>query len=71
MNKNTFKFEISFNLNTLKGEQLDSTSMKAFQTQLFNFIQEWNGYHGSFYAFGSEFGDRDIEPTALKVKRIK
>jgi hypothetical protein len=70
MNKKTFKFEVSFNLNTVKGEQLDSTSMRAFQTQLFNFVQEWNGYHGHFYGFGSDLGDRDINPTAVKVKRV-
>lgn len=71
MNKNTFKFEVSFNLNTVTGEQLDSTSIKAFQTQLFNFVQEWNGNNGNFYAFGSDYGDRDIDPTAVKIKRIK
>lgn len=71
MNKNTFKFEISFNLNTVEGEKLDNTSMRAFQTQLFNFVQEWNGYHGNFYGYDSYLGDRDINPTAVKVKRIK
>jgi len=71
MNKNTFKFEVSFNLNTVNGEELDSTSLKAFQTQLFNFVQEWNGYHGSFYAFGSDYGDRDVDATAVKVKKVK
>lgn len=69
MKKNTFKFEVSFNLNTVNGEQLDSTSMRAFQTQLHNFVTEWNGYRGHFYAYGSDLGDRDVNPTAIKVRR--
>ena len=71
MSKNTFKFEVSFNLNTVDGEQLDSTSMRAFKTQLHNFITEWNGYNGCFYAFGSDYGDRSVNPTAIKVKAVK
>jgi hypothetical protein len=70
MNKNTFKFEVSFNLNLADGEELDTTSMRAFKNQLFNFVQEWNGYHGHFYAFGSDYGDRDVNPTAIKVKKV-
>ena len=71
MNKNTVKFEVSFNLNTLKGETLCPDSLKALQAQLYNFVQEWNGTNGYFYAYGSEYGDRDIDPTAIKVKRVK
>ena len=70
MNKKTFKFEVSFNLNLAKGEQLDTTSIRAFQTQLHNFVQDWNGRNGYFYAFGSDYGDRDIDPTAIKVKKL-
>lgn len=71
MNKKTFKFEVSFNLNLVDGEKLDNTSMRAFKNQLFNFVQEWNGYHGHFYGYDSYLGDRDINPTAIKVKHIK
>lgn len=70
MKKNTFKFEVSFNLNTVEGEELDSTSMRAFKTQLHNFVTEWNGYSGCFYGYGSDYGDRSIDPTAIKVRRV-
>jgi len=70
MNKKTFKFEVSFNLNLAKGEKLDTTSIRSFQTQLFNFVQEWNGNNGYFYGYDSIYGDRDIDPTAIKVKRL-
>ena len=71
MKKHQFKFEVSFNLNTTKGESLDSTSIRAFRNQLYNWMQEWNGNHGNFYAYGSDYGDRDIHPTNIKVKQIK
>jgi len=70
MNKKTFKFEISFNLNLAKDERLATDSIRAFQTQLHNFIQDWNGNNGYFYTYGSVYGDRDIDPTAVKVKKI-
>jgi hypothetical protein len=71
MNKNTFKFEVSFNLNTVDGEKLDRESIQDFRDCLEGFVRTWNGQQGFFYSFGSEYGDRDIEPTALKVKRVK
>ena len=69
MNKNTFKFEVSFNLNTVDGEKLDRKSIQDFKDSLEGFVRSWNGQDGYFYSFGSEYGDRDIEPTAIKVKR--
>ena len=70
MNKNTFKFEVSFNLNTADGEQLDRRSIQDFKDSLEGFVRSWNGQDGYFYSFGSEYGDRDIEPTAIKVKKL-
>lgn len=70
MKKNTLKFELTFNLNTSKGEILDQDSIKDFQQSLQCYIEEWNGYHGSFYAYSDGY-DTDIDPTAIKVKRIK
>lgn len=71
MIKNNLKFEVSFNLNTAEGEQLDQRAIRNFRDCLEGFVREWNGYHGHFYTFGSEYGDRDINPTAVKVKRIQ
>ena len=70
MNKNSFTFEVSFNLNTTKGEKLDHRAIQDFRDSLEGFVRTWNGQNGYFYAFGSEYGDRDIDPTALKVKRV-
>jgi hypothetical protein len=70
MKKNTFKFEVSFNLLTAKGEKLDRESIQDFRDCLEGFVRSWNGRDGYFYSFGSEYGDRDIEPTAIKVKKV-
>jgi len=70
MNRNTFKFEVTFNLNTVAGEKLDSRSIQDFKDCLEGFVRSWNGQDGYFYAFGSEYGDRDIDPTAVKVKKV-
>ncbi len=70
MNKNTFKFEVSFNLNTVDGEKLDRRAIQDFRDSLEGFVRTWNGENGYFYSYGSEYGDRDIDPTALKVKRV-
>jgi len=70
MNKNTFKFEVSFNLNTVDGEKLDRRSIQDFRDSLEGFVRTWNGENGYFYSYGSEYGDRDIDPTALKIKRV-
>jgi len=72
--KNKFKFEVSFNLNTLKGEELDQDSIKEFQKSLEAYVEDYNGYHGSFYAYNDNANaayDTDIDPTNIKVKRIK
>jgi hypothetical protein len=70
MKKNTFKFEVSFNLNTNKGETLDQESIKDFQKALEAYVEDFNGYHGSFYAYADGY-DTDIDPTNIQVKRIK
>lgn len=69
MNKNTFKFEVSFNLNTVDGEKLDRKSIQDFKDSLEGFVRSWNGQDGYFYSFGSEYGDRDVTPTNVKVKK--
>lgn len=74
---NKFKFEVSFNLNTLKGEKLDLDSIKEFRKALEAYVDDYNGYHGSFYAYSDGDGkdgvgyDTDIDPTNIKVKRTK
>ena len=71
MIKNNLKFEVSFNLLTdSKGEKLDQRSIRDFKDCLEGFVREWNGYHGYFYTHGSDYGDRDVSPTAVKVKRV-
>lgn len=71
MIKNNLKFEVSFNLLTdSKGEKLDERSIRDFRDCLEGFVREWNGYHGYFYTYGSDYGDRDVSPTAVKVKRV-
>jgi hypothetical protein len=55
MKKNTFKFEVSFNLNTATGEQLDRGSIQDFKDSLEGFVRSWNGQD---------------EPTAIKVKKV-
>lgn len=70
MNKNTFKFEVSFNLNTVDGEIIDRKSIQDFKDSLEGFVRSWNGQDGYFYSFGSDYGDRDIDPTAIKVKKL-
>lgn len=67
---NKFKFEVSFNLNTLKGEKLDLDSVKEFQKCLEAYVEDYNGYHGSFYAYADGY-DTDIDPTNIQVKRKK
>ncbi|MEB3209594.1 MAG: hypothetical protein VKK63_11875 [Synechococcus sp.] len=68
--KNTFKFEVSFNLHTQKGEEIDKKSVKDFQGALKAFIEEYNDYHGSFYCFGP-FHDRTADAEQVKVKPVK
>lgn len=69
MNKNTFKFEVSFNLNTQEGETLDKDSVKTFKQALKEFVYDWSGNVGYFYAYAKDY-DTDITPTAIKVKRL-
>lgn len=71
---NKLIFEVSFNLNTLKGEKLDQDSIKEFQKCLEAYVEDYNGYHGSFYAFKDTADgsyDTDIDPANIEVKRIK
>lgn len=68
MNKNTFKFEVSFNLNTADGEKLDPKSIQDFRDALEGYVHEWSGYHGYFYAYAKNY-DRDVTPTNVKVKK--
>jgi hypothetical protein len=65
-----FKFEVSFNLKTQKGEKLDVDSIKEFQKALEAYVEDYNGYHGSFYAYADGY-DTDIDPTNIQVKKLK
>jgi hypothetical protein len=68
--KNTFKFEVSFNLNTASGEKLDMDSIRNFRDMLEGFVRNWSGENGYFYAHADHY-DTDIFPTSIKVRRVK
>lgn len=71
---NKFKFEVSFNLKTQKGEKLDQNSINEFQKCLQAYVEDYNGYHGSFYAYADTPNggyDTDIDPTNIQVKKLK
>lgn len=68
--KNTFKFEVSFNLHTQKGEEVDKGSIKNLQNMIKAYIEEYNDYHGSFYCYGP-FHDRTADAEQVRVKLVK
>jgi hypothetical protein len=70
MKKNKFKFEVSFNLNTLDDEKLDKCSIKQFELALFDFVYNYAGEQGYFYTYSKD-SDEDILPTSVKVKQVK
>jgi hypothetical protein len=67
--KNTFKFEVSFDLNTSEGEKLDMRSLREFRDMLEGYVRSWSGEHGYFYAYHDGY-DTDITPSNIKIKRI-
>ena len=67
--KNKFKFEVTFNLDTEKGEKLDKLSIKQFETALFDFVNNYAGYEGSFYTYSKD-SDGEVMPTKIKVKQV-
>jgi hypothetical protein len=69
MKKNKFKFEVSFNLNTFKGEQLDKHSIKEFERGLYDYVNNYAGEEGTFYTYSSD-SDGEAFPTNLKVKKV-
>jgi len=68
MKKNKFKFEVSFNLNTRKGERLDKYSIKQFKNDLFDFVNRYAGEEGTFYTYSND-SDGEAFPTNIKVKQ--
>lgn len=68
--KNSFKFEVSFNLDTYKGEILDKKSIKEFRRQLKEFVIDYSGGCGYFYVYGKDY-DADVFPKKIKVKQIE
>jgi hypothetical protein len=70
MKKNSFKFEVSFNLNTDDNETLDMESIKGFHKDLKRFVLEWPGKLGYFYTYSKD-SDGESFPTSIKVKKIK
>jgi hypothetical protein len=70
MKKNKFKFEVSFNLNTIDDEKLDKLSIKTFECDLFDFVYNYAGEQGCFYTYTKE-SDGEVYPTNIRVKRIK
>lgn len=70
MKKNKFKFEVSFNLNTLKGEQLDKYSIKEFERGLYDYVNNYALEEGTFYTYSRD-SDGEVYPTSIKVKQIK
>lgn len=70
MKKNKFKFEVSFNLNTIDDEKLDKLSIKTFERDLFDFVYNYAGEQGYFYTY-TKYSDGEVIPTNIKVKQIK
>lgn len=67
--KNKIKFEITFNLDTDEGHKLDKHSIKSFELALYDWINNYSGYHGHFYTY-SKNDDGETVPTKLKVKKV-
>jgi hypothetical protein len=70
MKKNKFKFEVSFNLNTIDDEKLDKHSIKQFELALYDYVNNYAGEYGSFYTYTKD-SDGEVYPTSIKVKQIK
>ena len=68
--KNSFKFEVSFNLELFNGETLDKKSIKQFERQLKKFVIDYSGERGYFYVYSKDY-DADVYPKNIKVKQIK
>jgi hypothetical protein len=68
--KNSFKFEVSFDLNIYKGETLQKGSIEEFRRQLKEFVFEYAGDRGYFYVYGKDY-DVETIPKNIKVKQIK
>jgi hypothetical protein len=68
MKKNKFKFEVSFNLNTVDDEKLDKHSIKQFERALFDFVNNYAGEEGTFYTYSND-SDGEAFPTNIKVKQ--
>jgi hypothetical protein len=68
MNKNKFKFEVTFNLNTVDDEKLDKHSIKQFERALFDFVNNYAGVEGTFYTYSND-SDGEAFPTNIKVKQ--
>ena len=68
--KNSFKFEVSFDLNTYKGETLQKGSIEEFRRQLKKFVIDYSGERGYFYVYSKDY-DADVYPKNIKVKQIK
>ena len=69
MKKNVFKFEVSFNINTQKGEKLDKHSIKQFEIALYDFVNNYAGEYGSFYVYSKDYDDEAF-PDKIKVKKV-
>lgn len=67
--KNKIKFEITFNLDTDEGYKLDKHSIKSFELALYDWVNNYSGYLGYFYAY-SKNDDGEAIPTKLKVKKV-
>ena len=68
-NRRKFRFEVSFDLNTDKGEKLDMDSVRQFRDSLEHFVRSWSGQEGYFYAYAKGY-DTDVIPSYIKVKKL-
>ena len=68
--KNSFKFEVSFDLHTYKGETLQKGSIEEFRRQLKKFVIDYSGERGYFYVYSKDY-DAEAIPKNIKVKQIK
>ena len=68
-NKNKFKFEVTFNLDTIDDEKLDKLCIKQFENALFDFVNNYAGEQGSFYTYTKD-SDGETYPEKVKVKKV-
>jgi uncharacterized protein involved in type VI secretion and phage assembly len=69
-NIHQFKFEVSFNLPTEEGEELDKYSVVVqFKNELLDFVKRYALEEGTFYTHSGD-SEGQAYPTNIKVKNV-